>query len=209
MQCNAMQMQCNAAQRNATQCNAMQCSRIQYTVIEYDTIQYNSLGWHHITRKHFAQAACSTARSPSPLGGTRDVLEDGTSAIQYNTVQHNTIQYNAMECNTIEYNTMQYNTIQYTSQENTSHRQLVPPHGHPAPSVEQGMCSKMAPPPFWDENQRQSPTLEKTLCYARILAYGILRREPCHPAAAKEAKLSKSAALCEDTATPACRALVV
>ena len=80
MQCNAMQMQCNAAQRNATQCNAMQCSRIQYTAIEYDTIQYNSLGWNHITRKHFAQAACSTARSPSPLGGTRDVLEDGTSS---------------------------------------------------------------------------------------------------------------------------------
>ena len=94
-----------------------------------------------------------------------------------------------------------------TSKENTSHRRLVPPHGHPAPSVEQGMCLKMVPRPFLYENQRQSPTLEKTLCYARILAYGILRREPCHPAAAKEAKLSKSAALCEDTATPACRVL--
>jgi hypothetical protein len=37
-----------------------------------------SLGSDHITRKHFAQAACSTARSPNPLGGTRHVLEDVT-----------------------------------------------------------------------------------------------------------------------------------
>ena len=39
--------------------------------------------------------------------------------------------------------------------------------------------------------QWQSPTLEKTLCHAPFLAYGILGRSPCHPAAAEGAKLSR------------------
>ena len=39
--------------------------------------------------------------------------------------------------------------------------------------------------------QWHSPTLEKTLCHAPFLAYGVLGRSPCHPAAAEGAKLSK------------------
>ena len=40
-------------------------------------------------------------------------------------------------------------------------------------------------------HRRQSPTLEKALCHAPFLAYGILGRSPCHPAAAEGAKLSR------------------
>ena len=40
-------------------------------------------------------------------------------------------------------------------------------------------------------HRRHSPTLEKALCHAPFLAYGILGRSPCHPAAAEGAKLSK------------------
>ena len=39
--------------------------------------------------------------------------------------------------------------------------------------------------------QWHSPTLEKALCHALFLAYGILGRSPCHPAAAEGAKLSR------------------
>jgi hypothetical protein len=42
-----------------------------------------------------------------------------------------------------------------------------------------------------EANRRHSPTLEKALCHAPFLAYGILGRSPCHPAAAEGAKLSK------------------
>ena len=42
-----------------------------------------------------------------------------------------------------------------------------------------------------DAKRRHSPTLEKALCHAPFLAYGILGRSPCHPAAAEGAKLSK------------------
>ena len=41
------------------------------------------------------------------------------------------------------------------------------------------------------KNRRHSPTLEKALCPAPFLVYGILRRSQCHTAAAEGAKLSK------------------
>ena len=44
------------------------------------------------------------------------------------------------------------------------------------------------------KNRRHSPTLEKTLCRTRFLAYAMLWRSPCHRAAAEGAKLSKFAA---------------
>ena len=34
--------------------------------------------------------------------------------------------------------------------------------------------------------QWHSPTLEKTLCHAPFLAYGVLGRSPCHPAPSSE-----------------------
>ena len=65
-------------------------------------------------------------------------------------------------------NAMQYNTMQYNTIQYTT---------TPVP-----------------KNRRHSPTLEKALCPAPFLAYGILWRSPCHPAAAEGAKLSKCAA---------------
>ena len=41
------------------------------------------------------------------------------------------------------------------------------------------------------KNRQHCPTLKKTLCRTPFLAYGILWRSPCHPAAAEGAKLSK------------------
>ena len=41
------------------------------------------------------------------------------------------------------------------------------------------------------KNRQHSPTLQKALCPAPFLAYAILWRSPCHPAAAEGAKLSK------------------
>ena len=38
-------------------------------------------------------------------------------------------------------------------------------------------------------HRRHGPTLKKTLCHTPFLAYGILGRSPCHPAAAEGAKL--------------------
>ena len=46
-------------------------------------------------------------------------------------------------------------------------------------------------PKIDEKNRQHSPTLEKALCRAPFLAYGILWRSPCHPAAAEGAKLSK------------------
>ena len=60
-------------------------------------------------------------------------------------------------------------------------------------------------PKIDEKNRQHSPTLEKALCRAPFLAYGILWRSPCHPAAAEGAKLSKCAAAGLNPALTACQ----
>ena len=193
---------------NTMQCNAMQCNAMQWhsptlekTLCHAPFLAYGVLG----------RSPCHPA--PSSEHTVLLFLAYGVfgrspchPAVP-NAMECNIIHYNTMQCNALQYNAMQCNAMQWHSpalEKTLCHAPFLA-YGvlgcspcHPAPSSEHTVMASeferaQIPRPAVQYNAMQcnatqwhSPALEKTLCRAPFLAYGVLGRSPCHPAPSSE-----------------------
>ena len=174
MQCNAM-AQLNA-EKNATSCSVscIRCPQAPAMSSSFFSWAYSSLSYAGLFLKLWQsrtlrKKSSSHARCPG------------------------TLQYNAMQCNAMQCNAMQWHS---PTLEKNAMSCSVPrvrcPRALAMPSSSIMQCSAVQYNTLQynamqcNAMQWHSPTLEKTLCHAPFLAYGVLGRSPCHPAPSSE-----------------------